>query len=550
MPASSCAVITTACLLGAGVVVAGVAAEPVPRPNLVVIVADDLGWSDVGCYGGEIATPHLDRLAADGIRFTSLYSTGRCWPSRSCLLTGRYPQQINQDPPQGRVPAWTRFLPHHLKPVGYRCYASGKWHVPGAPRAVADGGFDHAYVIEDHDRHFNPRRHDLDDRPLPPVKPDSGWFSSTGITDHALSFLDEHGRQYREAPFLLYLAYITPHFPLHAPAEDIARCRGRYDVGWDAIRRQRHERQKAQGLATGDLPPLEDALAPSWNLKPDALAQRIGPGEVGRAVPWDALTPEQRRFQAQKMEVHAAMIEHMDRQIGRVLERLAAMGAADDTLVLFVSDNGASAEQIIRGDGHDPASTPGSAASYLGLGPGWSSAANTPFRRHKSWAHEGGIASPGIVRWPKGIAARGVLRRDVGHFVDVAPTLLAVAGVTPVDSGAPPFAGRSLVPAFAADGALPPATVFFHHHAAGRSPAGENSALRVGDWKLVRAGGEASWELYDLSGDRGEQRDCAGQQPERVRTMAAEWERRLAEYERQAGPVVKPAKGAGRAGHE
>jgi len=501
------------------------------KPNFVIIVADDMGYSDAGCYGGEIATPNLDALAAGGLRFTQFYSTGRCWPSRSCLLTGFYAQQVRMDPPQGRLPVWARLLPHHLKPLGYRCYHSGKWHVDGAPKPVADGGFDRSYLLHDHDRNFYPRNHWLDDRPLPPVAPDAGYYTTTAFTDRALEFLDQHTAQRGAAPFCLYLAYTVPHFPLQAPAEDIACYRGRFDGGWDAARDARWRRLKKSGLVNCALSPLESGCKPPWNLTPEQLAERIGAGESPFAVPWDRLTDEQRRFQAAKMEIHAAMIDRMDREIGRVLGCLKQTGAFENTVIMFVSDNGASAEQIIRGDGHEKDAVAGSAKTYLCLGPGWSSASNTPFRRHKSWVHEGGIASPMIVHWPGGIAGRGELRQAPGHFVDVLPTVVELAGgrtETVLNApGTPPLAGRSFAGALARDCALPRDYLYFHHL--------DNCALRVGDLKLVRAGKDAPWELYDLAADRCEQRNLAAQQPDRVREISGRWEKIEAEFRAQAG---------------
>ena len=502
---------------------------PLGRPNILVIVADDMGFSDAGCYGGEIATPNLDRLAAGGLRFTDFYNTGRCWPTRSSLLTGYYAQQIRMDPPRGRLPSWARPLPHHLKPLGYRCYHSGKWHVPGAPRVLADGGFDRSYKVDDHDRYFHPRAHTEDDRKKPPVEPGSGFYLTTAIADHALACLKDHAERHAAAPFFLYLAFTAPHFPLHAPPEDVARYRDRYLEGWDAVREKRWKRMREMGLVDCALPAREPGRVPSWNLKPETLAEKVGPAEVARAVAWEDLTPEQRRFQAAKMAVHAAMIDRMDREIGRVLEQVRAMGAWDRTVIFFLSDNGASAEQIVRGDGHDRSAEPGSAATFLCLGPGWSTAANTPFRLHKSWTHEGGVATPLVVHWPGGIAARGELRRDPGHVIDFFPTILELAGGRPEaeDPGAPRRPGRSLVPAFARDGSVCREWIFFHHL--------DNRALRCGNWKVVSDGPER-WELYDLSADRCEQKDLAARHPDRVREMAALWERLEARFREEAGP--------------
>lgn len=510
---------------------------PRRKPNVLMIIADDMGYSDAGCYGGEIQTPHLDRLAANGLRFSQCYSTGRCWPSRTSLLTGYYPQQVRMDPPQGPLPSWTRMVPQHLKPLGYRCYHSGKWHLMGAPKPVADGGFDRSYVLHDHDRFFNPKNHELDDRKLPPVPEGTDFYVTKTIADYAIGFLQDHAREHAGEPFYCYLAFTCPHFPLQALQEDIARYRDRYLAGWDDIRTRRWERLRDMGMVNCDLPPLEADVIPDWNLKKEELADKIGPGEADRAVPWTQLAEEQKRFQATKMAIHAAMVDRMDREIGRVLDQVRTMGVFDDTLILFVSDNGASAEQILRGDMHDPAATPGSAKSYLCLGPGWSSAANTPFRLHKSWVHEGGISSPLIVHWPARVASRGEIRHNPCHFVDLLPTVLELADAgepagTPPKPGAPPLPGKSLAPTFSRDGSVAHDFIYFHHL--------DNRAIRVGDWKLVAKGKNGPWELYDLKTDRCEQKNLAGQFPQKVRELSDLWQTCEDRFRTQAGPA--PAK--------
>ncbi len=500
------------------------------KPNFLVIVADDMGYSDAGCYGGEINTPNLDALAAKGIRFTQVYSTGRCWPSRACILTGFYAQQVRMDPPRGRLPAWTRLAPHYLKPLGYRCYHSGKWHIRGAPRPCADGGFDHSYLIADHDRFFYPKRHREDDKPLPPIKPGTDFYLTTFIADHAIKCLKEHAEKYADKPFFEYLAFTCPHFPLQALRKDIARYRGKYDVGWDVIRQRRLARMREMGIVNCGLSPLQTKTIPSWNLPEAKLKQAIGPGEVAYAVPWDTLTDEQKRFQAIKMSIHAAMIDRMDQEIGRVLAQIEAMGELENTVVIFCSDNGASAEQIIRGDRHDKTAPPGSGRSYLCLGPGWSTASNTPFKLHKSWVHEGGIASPFIVCWPAGLKARGELRHNPGHFIDILPTLVDLAGGEPSPTWrgrrCPPMEGRSLVPAFTKDGSVHHEYLFFQHIG--------NRALRVGDWKLVAAGRKGPWELYNLRNDRCESNNLADKFPEKVKELAARWETLERRFRRMA----------------
>jgi len=503
------------------------------KPNFLVVVVDDMGYSDTGCYGGEVRTPVLDGLAANGLRFTQCYSTARCWPSRTCLLTGYYAQQVNMDPPQrDDFPRWGRVLGHYLRPCGYRCYTSGKWHLMNAPKPIADGGFDRSYVLHDHDRHFYPAKHELDDQALPPVKPGSDYYTSTATADRAIEFLQQHQADHPDKPFLMYLAFIAPHFPLQAPAEDIAKYAGTFDEGWDVCRQRRWERMTKMGLINCPLSERDAETVPHWNVEPDVLAAEVGPGEVSHAVAWDNLTDEQKKFQADKMAVHAAMVDRNDQEMGRVIEQIKAMGVFENTVILFVSDNGASAEYLLRGDGHDRSAAPGSAGSYLCLGPGWSTASNTPFRRHKSWVHEGGIASPLVVHWPAGIRARGELRHTPCHFVDIAPTLIDLAGgtVEPTHNGltAPPLPGKSLRTTLADDADIEREYLYFHHM--------DNKALRVGDWKIV-CEKDSPWELYDLRTDRGESDDQAAAQPQRVEQMTAVWQKAEDQYRADGGLV-------------
>ena len=408
-------------------------------PNILVIVADDLGYSDLGCYGGEIDTPNLDRLAANGLKFTQFYNTARCWPSRAAILTGYYAQQVRRDAlphipsagGSGIRPGWARLLPEMLKQKDYRCYHSGKWHVDGLPLKT---GFDQSYSLNDHDRFFTPRNHTEDDKPLPPVDPSSGYYATKAIASHSIKCLKEHAAQFADKPFFQYLCFTSPHFPLQALPEDIAKYRDRYLAGWDALRAERYARHREMGLITCELAVRAEKTAPRWNPSEAELQQKIGLGEIGRAVAWGELTEAQKIFQAGKMAIHAAMVDRMDREIGRVLDQLRAMNSLDDTVIFFLSDNGASAEQIIRGDGHDPAAAPGSAKSYLGLGPGWSTMSNTPFRMHKSWVHEGGISTPLIVHWPQGIAQRGPYAA-AGHVIDITPTILEITKLDASKSG-------------------------------------------------------------------------------------------------------------------
>ena len=316
------------------------------KPNIVLFLADDMGFSDAGCYGGEIHTPNLDRLAAGGLRFTQFYNTARCWPSRACIMTGYYAQAIRRDGMSGVMggmlgarPKWARLLPELLKPLGYRTYHSGKWHLDGQPLAC---GFDHSYRLDDFDRKFNPKNHREDDVPLPPVAPGSGYYSADAIADHAIKYLGEHAAQHADRPFFCYVAFTEPHFPLQAPMEDIARYDETYRQGWDAIRRLRWRRMRDLGIVNCELSALEHEIGPPYYIP--AAFKKLGPGEIRWPVPWNELNATQRAFQAAKMPIHAAMVERIDRDIGRVLDQVRAMGASENTVAIFLSDNGASAK--------------------------------------------------------------------------------------------------------------------------------------------------------------------------------------------------------------
>jgi arylsulfatase A-like enzyme len=499
------------------------AAAPARKPNFLIVLADDMGFSDARCYGGDIDTPNLDRLAAGGLRFTQGYSTARCGPSRSCLLTGYYAQQTASDiMTKGNVPDYTRFLPDYLKPLGYRTYHSGKWHMRFAT-GTGGVGFDHSYTMLDENRYFTQDRHELDGVALP--KPGEGYYSTTAIADYGVRFLKEHAKDHASDPFLMYLAPHAPHFPLHAPAEDIEKYKDRFAEGWDVARERKHARMRRMGLVNCSLAPLEPAMWTPWNTPDEELFAKIGEGEVARAVPWNSLTAGQKDFQRTKMAIHAAMVTRMDLEIGKVLAQVQAMGAERDTMVVFLSDNGASSEQLIRGDGHDRAAPAGSAKSFLGLGPGWASCSNAPFRLHKSWVNEGGIASPMIVHWPNGIKDANKLRNDPCHFVDVVPTLVELAGGTTAAKGAPPLPGRSFVPALKKDGAIQRESLYFNHN--------DNRAIRAGNWKLIATGANGPWELYDLAKDRSEQHDVSAMEIDVTQKLAAMWTAQDAEYAKQ-----------------
>lgn len=481
------------------------AAPPVsaPRtPNFLILLADDMGFSDAGCYGGEIATPNLDRLAQEGVRFTQAYNTARCWPTRGALLTGFYAQHIRRDTfpeeptgagTKGVRPAWARLLPALLKQGGYATYHSGKWHIDGTPQ---EGGFDRSYTLLDQDRYFSPRNHALDGEKLPPAPEE--FYATTAIADRAIEFLREHAARTPKKPFFSFVAFTAPHFPLHAPREDIERYKGRYEEEADALREARLKRLWDNGMLFN--------------------AELSEPTEPARS--WAALSAAERAAFATRMEVHAAMVDRMDREIGRIIAELRTAGTLENTVVLFLSDNGASAESLVRGDGNQPGAVPGSAQSYLCLEAQGANLANTPLRYSKTFVHEGGISTPLIVRWPVGIKGKGELREQPVHVVDIAPTLLRLAGVPwPKKVGelpVPPADGADISWVIRDNRPLASRPLWWAHEG--------NRAFRLGDWKWVSLKGKGG-ELYYLKGDRAEARDLAAANPERLGEMEAQWNR-------------------------
>ncbi|PAW74881.1 MAG: sulfatase [Pedosphaera sp. Tous-C6FEB] len=506
-------------------------AAAAPRPNILLILADDLGFSDLGCYGSRIATPNLDRLAAGGLRGTQFYNAARCCPTRAALLTGLYPHQAGVGHMLGnlRPPSYTAGLGENtatiaelLRDAGYRTYHVGKWHVGGlggGAKAKADPrnhpmnrGFDHAYGGGGGGNYFAFSGLYLDREP---VAPGTNFYATDAFTDYAVKFLAAHGRDAKEQPFFLHLCYTAPHFPLHAKPADIAKYRGQFAHGWDVERERRFAKQKELGLfpRAAQLPP-----------------------RAPEAKPWAALTEAERADWDLRMAIYAAMIDCMDQGIGRVLDAVKQLGAEQNTLVVFLSDNGASAEFLDSwpnpGRGHKPGSEAGTRDSHKCLEVGWANAANTPFREHKMWNHEGGISTPFIASWPAGRVGRapadavrshrpttaGALCDEPGHVIDLLPTFLELAGATYPEKwkghALTPLPGKSLVPALQGR-SLGTRTLAWEHEG--------NRAVRVGDWKLV-ASFRSPWELYDLSGDRAELKNLAAQQPAKVKELAAAWQ--------------------------
>lgn len=497
------------CLAGCMLSNSTVAAQPA-RPNIVLIMCDDMGFSDIGCYGAETETPHLDRLAKDGLRFTQFYNTGRCCPTRAALLTGLYQHQAGVGHMTGNYghPSYQGYLNDRcvtiaeaLKPAGYYTAMSGKWHVGSQPEQwPRQRGFDRFYGVPEgggHHYRMLPGRHlVLDDTAI--EVPD-GWYSTTAFTDYAVKFIDEGVRT--EKPLLLYLAYTAPHWPLQAPEEVTAKFLSRYSKGWQPHREARFARQVEIGMfpRSTKLAPL-DPKTPNWQ------------------------SVENKQEMDLRMAIHAAMVHLVDEGIGRVVAKLKELGELDNTLILFLSDNGASAESgatgFVRSDRGNPKAKTGTPDSYVSFGIAGANMCDTPFRKYKMYVHEGGIATPLVAHWPNGISANrnGTLVHDVGHVIDLLPTCLDLAGAeypTQHDGKAlTPVAGISLAPAFR--GASSGERELYWEHQG-------NAAVRIGKWKLVRAHNEP-WELYDVAVDRTELNDLSKQQPDRVAQMKAKWQ--------------------------
>jgi len=534
----------------AGGVAAAEGDEAAPRPNVIIIMSDDMGFSDIACYGGEIQTPTLDRLAAGGLRFTQFYNTARCCPTRASLLTGLYPHQAGvghmmndrgYDGYRGDLNRNSMTIAEVLRPAGYSTYMAGKWHVAKAtaPDGPKDNwprnrGFDRFYgTITGAGSFYDPWTLVRDDTMISPYadpeyRPERYYYTDA-ISDHAARFVAEHHRDRGEQPFFMYVAYTAAHWPMHALAKDVAKYKGKYDRGYGSVRAERFERTKELGLIKSE-----------WELSPQA-------GD------WDAV--EHKQWEIRCMEVYAAMVDSMDQGIGRIVAQLERDDILKNTLIFFLQDNGGCAEGLGRSPRGDytampeeppfdpmpadelqtamipkqtrdgfpivmgPGVMPGPDGNYIAYGQGWANVSNTPFREYKHWVHEGGISTPLVAHWPAGIKRHGELEHQPGHLTDLMATCVDVSGAEyPVEHDGQrikPMEGRSLAPAFAGR-TIQREALYWEHEG--------NRAVRVGKWKLVAKGEKGPWELYDMEADRTEMHDLAAQQPGRVAEMAALWQ--------------------------
>jgi arylsulfatase len=497
------------------------AAPAATKPNILLILADDLGFSDIGCYGGEVRTPNIDALAAEGLRFTQFYSAARCCPSRAALMTGLYPHQaqvgdmVDEYARKVREMLSTAAYSDRLNPnaptiaevlraAGYRTGMSGKWHLGYRTNEwPAARGFEGSFTLIEGAMNYygfgmqhtgvitNPPMA-LDNAVFTP--PRERFFATDAFTDYALRFLLDNAPS--PEPFFYYLAYTAPHWPLQARPGTIAKYRGQYKaIGWDKLREQRHERLKKTGI-----------IDPRWPLAPRPSNVR----------PWDQVPPERQDQWDQEMAIYAAQIEEMDQGIGRVLEVLRNIGRENNTLVMFMSDNGGAAEDPNRSL---PGSAQGTRESYRGYGIGGAHVSSAPFRKTKKFTHEGGIAVPLILRWPARMPepGRGQLVHTVSHLIDIMPTCLEVAGTKfPAQFGRGatlPPEGMSLAPLFIPGQVISRAKPLFWEHEGHR-------AVRNGKWKLV-ASHDEPWELYDMENDRVELKDLRSTQPRVANDMIA-----------------------------
>lgn len=536
-------------------VASGIAGSPSQRPNIVLILSDDMGFSDLGCYGGEVQTPNLDALASTGLRFTQFYNMARCCPTRAALLTGLYPHQAGVghmtsdnglEGYRGELNKQCVTIAEVLGTAGYTNYMCGKWHVTRNDSAQGDKsawplqrGFHKYYgTIRGAGSFYDPtglcRQNTYITPENDPEYQPSFYYYTDAISDNAVRYLDQHQRESPDKPFFMYVAYTAAHWPMHAKPEDIQKYRGKFDRGYEAIRAARLERMRVLGLISSD------------------TILTTEPHE------WDKVTNKE--WEARCMEVYAAMIDSMDAGIGRIVKQLKKEGQFENTLILFLQDNGGCAEETgrqknaaappdLRPLGSDelqskvtppmqtrdgrwvktgPGVMPGPPDTYIAYGRNWARVSNTPFREFKHWTHEGGISTPLIAHWPRGISPEmaGKLYHEPGHLIDIMSTCVELSGVTypTLFAGMPikPMEGKSLNPAFRGVPLTPaPRPIFWEHEG--------NRAVREGDWKLV-AKANQPWELYRISTDRTEFKNLASTHPERVRELSVKWD----DYARRA----------------
>ncbi len=477
------------------------AQEP-DRPNIILILADDMGYSDLGCYGGEIKTPNLDRLAQRGLRFTQAYNTSKCFPSRACLLTGAYAQQVGMANGPGNIRNGVT-LGEVLRSVGYRTLMVGKHHGKQNP---FDRGFDRYFGLRDGAcNYFNPGK-PREGEPKPTQKrknrawcidgvthqpytpPEKDFYTTDYFTKYALQYLDEYEKE--DKPFFLYMAFNAPHDPLHAWPEDIAKYEGKYDAGYEKVRAARYARQRKIGLFGANAPKSPKDHAD-----------------------WGSLPDDAKKIEARRMEVYAAMVDRLDQNIGKVIAKVRAQGKLDNTLIIFASDNGCSSEVVRRGKGRI-----GAIDRWASLKRDWANVSNTPFRRYKNHSHEGGICTPLIVHWPKVMKNQGGFVRSPVHLIDLMATFVDVGNATyPTEFGGEkivPMQGVSFAPLIRGEEWERGKPLFWQWR--------KGHAIRDGKWKLVTH--SKKWELYDMDADRTEMTDLATRHPDRVATMSKAWD--------------------------
>jgi arylsulfatase A-like enzyme len=497
-------------------------ASAAKQPNILYVLADDLGFSDLGCFGGEIRTPTLDALASGGVRLTQFYNTGRCCPSRAALLTGQYPHRVGlghmttndlgRPGYRGVVSDDAQTIAQVLEPAGYRCFMSGKWHL-GTPDPTQNGFEEFYGTLVSAKRFFDPDHLVRFPKGRKARQyPEGKFYATDAVTDHALEFL-KLARETPAKPWFLYLAFNAPHFPLHAPREEVDKYADRYHGGWDQLRAERLKRMKSLGIVPGH---TELSKRSHW--------RNYGETKIGVNPAWNTLPKDRQLDLARRMAIYAAMIDRLDQQLGRVIEDLKRAGELENTLIVFTSDNGAcfewdpfgfdivSSNQNIlhKGKMIEQMGIPG---TFHSVGSAWANASNTPWRLYKHFNHEGGIASPGIVHWPAGLKAKpGSIVHQPAHIIDLLPTAVAAAGAT--YEGKLSLPGTDLVAQLNNGGGE--RTLFFEHQG--------NRAVRQGKWKLV-ALDDQPWELYDFTQDRIEMNDLAGKFPEKVKQLSAAWDK-------------------------